>query len=217
MNVCYLSSSELGKEMYFFLKNQHCDISFSNTENKPIKDFENIEYDLGISFLYTHKIPTSEFLKNKLWLNFHPGPLPEYRGRNLCYHALINGAAKFGATLHYMDKEFDTGDIIEVLTFPIEPHYTAGALSELSKDALVTLFKKYIPLFLKGKNIQGKKQLTAGNYYKKTVIDEEIKLCPEDQIKVRALTVYPLFYAHTIINGKKYFFVPEKDSQKDKH
>ena len=119
--------------MYSYLQNLDCNISYSDTENNPIKDFQNIDYDLGISFLYTYKIPASEFSKNKIWLNFHPGPLPEYKGRNLCYHAIMNKAPRFGATLHYMDKDFDTGNIIEVITFPIAADYTAGDLSRISK------------------------------------------------------------------------------------
>lgn len=198
--------------MFDFLQNQDCIISFSNTDNEKVQDFENIEYDLGISFLYTFKIPSTEFLRNKIWINFHPGPLPEYRGRNLCYHAILNQETQFGATLHYMDKEFDTGNIIEVSTFPIYPHYTAGDLSELSKDALVNLFKKYLPIFLEGKNISAEKQIQNGNYYKKTFIDNEVTLPFGDQLKVRAVTVSPHFYAHTIINGRKYFIIPEPDN-----
>lgn len=211
MNVCYLSSSQLGEEMYTFLKSQNANISFSNTANNRVNNFDNIEYDLGISFLYTHKIPSSEFLKKKLWINFHPGPLPDYRGRNLCYHALMNGADKFGATLHYMNEEYDTGDIIEVQTFPIESHYTAGDLSKLSKNILVSLFKKYVPLFLEGKTIEGEKQSQQGVCYKKTIINEEINLSLQDQTKIRALTVCPHFYPHIIVNGKKYFIIPEQD------
>ena len=197
--------------MHLFLKNQQCSISFSNTENTEIKDFRNIEYDLGISFLYTYKIPASEFEKNKIWLNFHPGPLPAYRGRNLCYHAIMNGAKQFGATLHYMNKDFDTGNIIEVITFPIQSHFTAGDLSKLSKNALAQLFKKYIPIFLLGDEVKGKEQKEGGIYYKKTSIDGSIILPLEDQLKVKALTVSPDFYAHTTIDGKKYYIVSEND------
>lgn len=211
MNVCYLSSTELGKEMYSYLKNLNCNIAYADTENSHTMDFQNIDYDLGISFLYTYKIPASEFSKSKMWLNFHPGPLPEYRGRNLCYHAIMNSADRFGATLHYMDKDFDTGNIIEVITFPIESHYTAGDLSKISKNALVTLFKKYIPRFLSGEIVKGIMQKSNGNYYKKTFIKEKIILSFENQLKVKAITVAPDFYAHTIIGGKKYYIIPEKD------
>lgn len=211
MKICYLSSTQLGKEMYSFLKTQPGNITYCNTENERIRNFDELDYDLGISFLYTYKIPRSEFIKNKIWVNFHPGPLPEYRGRNLCYHAIMNGAAEFGATLHYMDAEFDTGKIIKVLQFPIEPAYTAGDLSELSKQALVDLFKEYIPKLLKKEEIAGIEQEKDNKYYKQSAIDEEIQLTAQQQQKVRALTVAPRFYAHTYINGRKYFLVPESD------
>ncbi len=209
MKVCYLSSTKLGIEMFDFLKNQNCTISYYTLKNEKI-NFEEIDYDLGISFLYTHKIPASEFIKNKIWINFHPGPLPNYRGRNLCYHAIVNGEKEFGATLHYMDAEYDTGKIIKLSKFPIEPYHNAGDLSILSKHALVSLCKEYVPKFLSGKKIIGRAQTGESKYYKKTKIDDVIHLSYEQEVLVRAVTASP-FYAHTHINGRKYYFIPESD------
>lgn len=216
MKVCYLSSTSLGQSMLEFLKKQPCTISHCTTENERIKNFEDIDYDLGISFLYTYKIPPSEFLKNKVWINFHPGPLPEYRGRNLCYHALMENAKEFGATLHYMDQEFDTGKIIKVKRFSIEPHHTAGDLSDLSKKALVDLFLDFIPQFLQGEIIEAYEQTKDSRYYKKSVINEEIELSPEQRQKIKALTFAPNHYAHSYINGEKYLILPEKELNKKK-
>src|SRR5688500_1816660 len=63
-------------------------------------------YDIGISFLYPHKVP-KEHLDGHTWINFHPAPLPLYRGRNVAYHAIMNGTGSFGGTIHYMDENFD--------------------------------------------------------------------------------------------------------------
>ncbi len=82
----------------------------------------------------------------------HPSPL-EYRGRNLCYNAIKEGAIEFGATIHYMDEQFDTGKIIDVKKFQVELWHTAGDLRELSQKALKAHFLEYIPTFLKGEPV----------------------------------------------------------------
>lgn len=45
-------------------------------------------------------------------INCHAGKLPHYRGRNILNWALINDEKEFGVTVHYVDDNVDTGDII---------------------------------------------------------------------------------------------------------
>ena len=68
--------------------------------------------------------------KNKI-INCHAGNLPFYRGRNVLNWVLINGEKYFGITVHYIDKNIDTGDIIVQKKYPIN-----------SKDNYNTLLKK---------------------------------------------------------------------------
>ena len=76
------------------------------------------DYDIGVGFLYTYKIPAEQLTKT--WINFHPAPPPEYGGRNVAYHAIINNSQYFGGTMHYMNEEFDRGDIIDCQRFKIQ-------------------------------------------------------------------------------------------------
>lgn len=214
MKVVYLSSTELGQKMFEVLQTLNPEITFFTLENQKITDFDALDYDLGISFLYTHKIPASEFKKNKTWINFHPGPLPEYPGRNLCYHAIMDNASHFGATIHFMDENFDTGKIIEVLRFEIEPHFTAGDLSVISRQLLVALFEKYIPKLLTGSEVTSHPQEKHTHYFKQGVIDEEIRVSPEEARRILALTVSPRFYPYILINGQKFLIIPEHDAKR---
>lgn len=206
--VIYLSSTRNGELLLEFLRTQACKIIVANTINERLTHFP--EYDLGISFLYTYKIPASEFREPYKWVNFHPGPLPEFRGRNLAYHAIMQKSASFGATIHYMDAEFDTGEIIEVQRFPIEETDTAGDLVRKSHNLLVKLFMKHIPLLLRGKlpsYPQG-----PGTYYQKVEIVGHIQLNDEQQRLIRAVTVAPRYYATTTIGGKLYRIVALQES-----
>ena len=45
-------------------------------------------------------------------INCHAGNLPDFKGRNILNWALINNCNQFGITVHYVDNEIDTGNII---------------------------------------------------------------------------------------------------------
>ena len=174
-------------------------------------DFEKLtssfSYDIGISFMYQYKVP-KEQIDHRPWINFHPAPLPEYKGRNLCYHAIMNGEKEFGATVHYMDENFDTGDIIEVMKFELWETETAEELSRLAIEASKTLFKKYLPRILDGEVFSTTKNV-GGTYYKKEPIPEYFFLSEEQQTFVRAVT-YKDFCPKTEIGGVTYKIVREK-------
>ena len=205
IKVVYLSSTKKGKQLFEWLKQQDCQIVFAETDNNKITSFP--DYDLGLGFLYTHKIPLSEFKIPYKWINFHPGPLPFYRGRNLAYHAIMNNEIEFGSTIHYMDERFDTGEIIETTIFPIKSHYTAKDVVEKSYEHLEALFLKHVPMLLKGK--VASHHQNEGNYYPKEIINEFVNLSEEQEKKIKALTYHPKFHAKVNISGKTYKIIPD--------
>lgn len=162
-----------------YLSQNDFQISIRGTPN-----FEN--YDVGISFMYLHKVP-KEQVESHTWINFHPAPLPEYKGRNLCYHAIMNGEKEFGASVHYMDEGFDTGDIIEVVKCPVEYDDTAWDLMRLALGFSMQLFSKYLPEIIDGVGFTRYKN-EGGTYYKKEPIDDFIGLTDYQDRKLRAIT-----------------------------
>lgn len=147
-------------------------------------------YDIGISFMHLYKVPKEQL--SKPWFNFHPGLLPAYRGRDVCYHAIMNGETEFGATLHYMDENFDTGEIIGVRKFEIENWMTAGDLSQLTMLASQSLFTEYLPRILAGENFATTPN-TGGNYYRKTPINDSIEISEKQAREIRAITCGDFF------------------------
>jgi len=207
--VIFLSSTERGETLLRWLEGQECDIVLAETSNAPVDNLPS--YDLGISFLYVHKIPASEFIVPYRWINFHPGLLPDFRGRNLAYHAIMSGAGRFGATMHYMDETYDTGEIIATRSFEIQPNHTAGDLVEGAHAILESLFREYVPRALKGK--LPSVQQGRGRYFKKHPISNELVLTPDQERLVRALTVHPKFHATTSINGRMFKFIPVENTE----
>jgi methionyl-tRNA formyltransferase len=168
-------------------------------------DDPNVDYDVGISFMYQHRVSLPHL--SKPWINFHPGPLPEYKGRNLCYHALINGEKEFGVSIHYMDEFFDTGKIIDVVKFPVGEDWCADSLSYFTLDISKTLFQLYLPKILSGKEFSTVENV-GGTYYKKDVIDPVIKLSEEQERQIRAIT-YKEFTPRINISGMWFKVVRE--------
>ena len=180
------------------IKKLNVDVFLCHNKKLRIKTYPN-KYDIGLSFLYSYLVPSSEINK-ATWLNFHPAPLPEYGGRNVAYHAIMNNENRFGGTIHYMDETFDTGQIVEVKYFKINESDTAYDIYKRSCDVLLGLFNKYVPLFLSRQEISGTTQSNC-KYYKKSKIDDFIQISDELKKEIRAKT-YPPFYPKIKIGDK---------------
>lgn len=53
-------------------------------------------------------------------INFHPSPLPHYRGRHPHYWVVRNGAASTAVTCHLLEATIDTGAILEQVPIAID-------------------------------------------------------------------------------------------------
>lgn len=67
-------------------------------------------------------------------INIHPALLPKYGGkgyygRHVHEAVLAAGDAQSGATVHWVDNEYDHGEILRQATCPVDPHDTAEALA----------------------------------------------------------------------------------------
>ncbi|KAA0021552.1 methionyl-tRNA formyltransferase [Antrihabitans cavernicola] len=73
-------------------------------------------------------------------LNLHDSLLPKFTGFSPVLWALISGESEVGLTVHRMDEDLDTGDILIQKTMPIDPDDTGTSLvlktMELIPDAV---------------------------------------------------------------------------------
>ena len=60
--------------------------------------------------------------------NVHASLLPNYRGAAPIHHAVMNGETKSGVTTFFLDRQIDTGDIIDSIEVPIRLDETTGEL-----------------------------------------------------------------------------------------
>jgi methionyl-tRNA formyltransferase len=83
------------------------------------EEMKNWEGDYIVSFLSRWIVP-EKVLKSAAMasINFHPAP-PEYPGVGCYNFALYNEDATYGVTCHHMAPKVDSGNIIDVMRFPL--------------------------------------------------------------------------------------------------
>ena len=103
-------------------------------------------FDLGVSYAYPRKIIEPLLsTPSKGFINYHPGPLPEYKGPHQYQMAIENHETNWGVTVHYMDEDYDTGDIIKVKYFDFhEPMNDINESNAVSHWFMFHLFKETI-------------------------------------------------------------------------
>jgi methionyl-tRNA formyltransferase len=87
-------------------------------------------------------------------LNVHPGPLPEYGGLHMNQWALRNGETRFGATIHLMDEQVDTGAIVRQAWFDIAPTDTGLSLFTRTQQVATALLREVLGDILAGRALR---------------------------------------------------------------
>ena len=103
-------------------------------------------------------------------INLHASLLPKYRGAAPINWAIINGEKESGVTTFFIEKEIDTGKIIEQLKVEIGPNTNVGELY----SQLIDLGKKII--------ISTVDNICSNNFVaidQKNIIDGDIKNAPK--------------------------------------
>ena len=140
-------------------------ITTSINEPENVALVREIAPDFLLSFYYRNMIkPEVLELANGGALNLHGSYLPHYRGRVPVNWSVINGESETGATLHYMVKKADAGDIID--QEKVEIAFTDSAFDVFNKvtDAAVTVIRRAWPQLLAGTAARIPMDLQAGNY-----------------------------------------------------
>jgi methionyl-tRNA formyltransferase len=181
------------------------------------KDPRFSDIDLIISYLYPKKIhkPLYELAK-KGCINFHPAPLPDYKGRAGYNTAIMENRETFGVSAHYIDSEkFDSGPIIKVLNFPIDSGLeNAITLEEKSQLVLAELFQDVMSMFIVGKKIAvspntGGLYLTSKQLEEMKIVDLSKDSAEKISRTIRAFFFPPHQGAKISVNGVWYTLIDD--------
>ncbi|MFC1994387.1 formyltransferase family protein [Chloroflexota bacterium] len=173
------------------------------------------DIDLVISFLFWKRIkkPLIELPKIGC-INFHPAPLPEFRGVGGYNFAIYENLPYWGISAHFVDESFDTGHIIKVIKFDINPaEETAFSLEQKSQRFLVQLFKEVIDIACERKVLPRSPQ-GEGRYITREDFEQLRRIYPDDTVegierKIRAFWYPPHRGASVEIQGKEFTLANE--------
>ena len=127
--------------------------------------------------------------------NVHFAPLPRYRGFYPQMHAIINGEAVHGVTMHFMDEGIDTGDIVIQKSLPVLPTDTGKSLYMRCVDVGFDVFQTGLECILREAIPRIPQDHQKATYYRKEIPNNreiDWSKSPEEILRfIRALTFAP--------------------------
>ncbi len=181
-----------------------------------LDDGELKDIDLVISYLYPYRLKEPLLSLPRIGaINFHPAPLPELKGLGGYNVAILENMDYYGVSAHYMTEDIDSGDIIKVIRFPINPHKeTAYSLERETRPYLLSLFKEVMMDIKEHGKPRGTPQ-KGGRYISRKEF-ESMKLIRESdspeliERKIRAFFYPPYPGAEVELKGRRYTIISDE-------
>ncbi len=180
-------------------------------------DLQAKDVDLVISYMCRSLVKKKTLQRGKYALNFHAGPLPEFGGWAFYNVAILEDSHEYGCTCHIMDEQFDTGPLVKVRRFGINPRReTALSLEKKAQAEMILLFREVIASYEANGQINAIKQdltrmryMKADQFSKLKEIPSDVTPDKADQI-ARAFWYPPYEVAYYLLsNGTKIEVIPE--------
>jgi methionyl-tRNA formyltransferase len=171
------------------------------------------DVDVVISFLFWKLIREPLISLGSIGcLNFHPAPLPDFRGVGGYNMAILEGLAEWGVSCHFVDESYDTGDVVAVQRFPIDPEgETAYSLDVVSQERLLALFQEVMAVALAGDELPRAPQ-AKGRYVSREEFEALRRIGPGDDVerKLRAFWYPPHPGATIEVDGQDLTVVDDR-------
>ena len=165
--------------------------------------------DYIISYLAPWVIPADVLAQARIAsINFHPGP-PSYPGIGCTNFALYNGETEFGITCHHMSPKVDSGEIIEVRRFPIDPQETVLSLTMKCYREIAESFHAVAGAIVAGETLPKSSERWTRQPYTRRELNELCRLDPsmskdEMERRIRATTFPGAPGAYVDVNGLRF-------------
>lgn len=103
-------------------------------------------------------------------VNFHNGPLPDYRGLNVPSWVIFNRETRHGVTWHFVDESIDTGPIVAQAMINVDPRETAISLNFRCIQAGLDLLPDILEQYRDGELPMRPQDREQGRYYSRREI-----------------------------------------------
>lgn len=143
-------------------------------------------------------------------INLHGSLLPDYRGAAPINRAVMNGDKVTGATTFFIEKEIDTGKIIDHVKISIGDNENAGQVHDRLMEAGAHLLADTVMKIFEGTaNAIPQEKLIRGDLKEAPkIFKEDCKINWSDKAEkvhnhVRGLSPYPAAWTSIVQNGSK--------------
>ena len=182
--------------------------------HKPetLQAIKELRPDIGVSVLFDYVLqPEILNLFPAGVVNLHPAYLPYNRGQYPNVWSIVEKSPA-GATLHFVDRGVDTGDVIARRQVRVEPIDTGETLYRKLEVACVELFKETWPIIRSGGAPRIPQDRHQGTYHRTQDVEQidhidlDRTYKARDLIDVlRARTYPPYKGAYFVVNGKRVY------------
>lgn len=112
--------------------------------------------DLLVSWFWTTRLPMSLVKEARLGgIGAHPSLLPRHRGPDPTYWAIASGDQETGVSVHRIEAEYDTGDVLAQERLAIDPSWTAWDLARALDRPSLRALRATVARFARGEVIPG--------------------------------------------------------------
>jgi methionyl-tRNA formyltransferase len=189
------------------------DLNILQPENLKDEGFQKDLRDLNADLFV---VVAFRMLPESVWgmppmgtINLHGSLLPQYRGAAPINWAVMNGDVKTGATTFFIEKEIDTGKIIDSVEIDIAETHSAGDVHDHLMVKGAELLSQTVQNIFDG-NIEAKDQMSlaeglelrpAPKIFKDDCLIDWKKSVQHIYNKIRGLSPYPT--AWTVLYSEK--------------
>jgi methionyl-tRNA formyltransferase len=110
--------------------------------------------DLLVSWFWTTRLPMDLVRAARLGgIGAHPSLLPRHRGPDPTYWAIATGDVESGVTVHRIEAEYDTGDILDQVRLAIDPAWNAWQLARALDRPSLRLLRRTVLRLARGEHV----------------------------------------------------------------
>ena len=145
------------------------------------------ELDLGILAWWPYIIEKPLLgAPKKGFINTHPSLLPHNRGKHYNFWAIVE-QAPFGVSLHFVNENLDSGDIVSQMPITYGWEDTGESLYCKAQNAMVELFRRSYPRIRAGDIDTVKQQLALGSFHRASEIETASRIDLNGNVGAREL------------------------------
>lgn len=190
----------------------------SVNDEKFIKTIKKLNPDMILVGSWGEKFK-KEILSIVSCINFHPALLPKNRGANPYFWSIYLNQEVSGLTIHYMNEEFDKGDILLQEAITIDKEETGKSLKDKTCALAKVMTKELLNLADK-KQLQPIKQDEKFASYEHQLTLENITIDlnkDETEVKRHLRALYPFSRPAIKLRGKYIYFSKYEFLKLDEH